>query len=215
MKKKIALLLASVMTIALAVPAFASVTTYPNAEPTRTVITEADSSITFKEPKVPKTIFNTSPTSEHSFKDMVGEDEKYTKVAYALGITYGMERSSVFVPDAKLSTEDAVTWLYRLVGGEGKNGIILPFMSKANGYAQKPLTWAAGINLVEKTVDPKAEISSSELKDMIEKLGYECNIVTSENSITRIRGIKVVLDSIYKGRSELIFNDFQNVAGEA
>ena len=209
MKRKIALLLAAVMTMALAVPAFASVTTYPTAEPTRTVITEADSSVTFREPKVPKTIFNTAPSSDHSFEDMVGEDKKYTSIAYGLGITYGMDVETVFAPESKLTYEDAVTWLYRLEDGVGKNGIILPFMSRANGYAQKPLTWAAGLNLVEKTVDPKAEVSSAEVRDMLEKLGYECNIVASENGITRIRGIRIILDSMYKGRNALVFDGFQ------
>lgn len=67
----------------------------------------------------------------------------------------GSYKKRSIYPDANLTVEDAVTFLYRLKGGEGKDGIIIAKMSEANGYAQKPLTWAAGLGLCEGSVDLK------------------------------------------------------------
>ena len=92
---------------------------------------------------------------------------------------------------------DAVTFLYRLKGGEGKDGIIIAKISEANGYAQKPLTWAAGLGLCEGSVEPKAEITVGQLVSMIDKLGYTAEgVVSTDNTITRIDGLKLILDSV-------------------
>ncbi|MDD5944668.1 MAG: hypothetical protein PUD43_02965 [Clostridia bacterium] len=170
--------------------------TSPNKESDRTVITEDGASTTFKKPKEPKTIYNTAPSAQHPFIDLTGANEDYGRAAFALGMTWGVTKDAYFSPDTTLSTEDAVTFLYRLKGGEGKNGIILAKISEANGYAVNPLTWAAGLGLVDKSVEPKKAITVSELKDMIEKLGYKTNIVGTDNSMTRIDGLKLILDSI-------------------
>ncbi len=172
------------------------VVTSPNKESDRTVITEEGNSTTFRKPKEPKTIYNTAPSANHPFIDVTGSNEDYARAAYALGMTLGMTKDALFVPDGTLSTEDAVTFLYRLKGGEGKNGIILDKISEANGYAQKPLTWAAGLGLVEKSVEPKSDITVTQLKGMLDKLGYTTNLVGTDNSMTRINGLKIILDSI-------------------
>ena len=206
MKKKLAVLLVAAMTLSLAVPAFANdgaaetnagpVVSSPNKESDRTVITEEGASTTFKKYKEPKTIYNTAPSAQHPFIDLTGANEDYGRAAFALGMTWGVTKDAYFSPDTTLSTEDAVTFLYRLKGGEGKNGIILAKISEANGYAVNPLTWAAGLGLVEKSVEPKKAITVSELKYMIEKLGYKINIVGTDNSMSRIDGLKLILDSI-------------------
>ena len=69
-------------------------------------------------------------------------------------------------------------------------------MSEANGYAQKPLTWAAGLGLVDGSVEPKSEITVAQLNSMIDKLGFKTNIVGTENTMTRMDGLKTILDSL-------------------
>ena len=109
-------------------------------------------------------------------------------------MTIGMVRGTQFVPDGTLTTEDAITWLYRLLDGESKNGIILTNISEANGYAQKPLTWAVGLGLVESTVEPKKEITVNELNAILAKLGYNTGLVGTDATMTRIDGLKQVLN---------------------
>ncbi|MCD8037057.1 MAG: hypothetical protein LUE88_06770 [Clostridiales bacterium] len=173
-----------------------SVTTSPNKVSDRTITTEDETSTTYTKVKEPKTIYNTAPSAEHPFTDVTGANEKYAKAAYALGMTQGVTADGIFAPDETLTIEDAVTFLYRLKDGEGKNGIILANISKASGYAIKPLTWAAGLGLVEKSVEPQDAVTVKELKDMLDKLGYTTNLVGTDNSMTRIEGLVIILDSI-------------------
>ena len=240
MKKRVALLVAAIMTVSMAVPAFAHevivegpdtqekteeivevaedeeetvevATVEPiviHPEKTRTDVTGNNNSVTYKEPKEVKTIYNTAPSAEHPFTDVTGANERYTKVAYALGMTWGISQGRLFDPESTLTLEDAVTFLYRLEGGEGKNGIILAKISEANGYAQKPLTWAAGLGLIDKNVSPKSEITVSQLKYMIEKLGYETNIVGTDNTMTRMNGLITILDSIIGGLDQINFGNY-------
>ncbi len=245
MKRKIALLVAAIMTMSMAVPVFAhdvvikgptekteettkeeaaaqetTVEEKTKVEPvvtrptnTRTGAGEESNSQTFKEPREPKTIFNTAPSAEHPFSDVTGANDKYIKAAYALGMTWGVSRGTMFDPEGTLSLEDAVTFLYRLEGAEGKNGIILAKISEANGYAQKPLTWAAGLGLIDRAAEPKSAVTVSQLKDMIEKLGYETNIVGTDNTMTRMSGLITILDSIIGGLDEINFGRYS--AGES
>ena len=170
------------------------IVTSPNKEKDREVVLEDGTAVTYSKVKEPKTIFNTAPSAEHPFSDVTGEDEKYAEAAYSLGMTIGMVRGTQFVPDGTLTTEDAITWLYRLLDGESKNGIILTNISEANGYAQKPLTWAVGLGLVESTVEPKKEITVNELNAILAKLGYNTGLVGTDATMTRIDGLKQVLN---------------------
>ncbi len=173
-----------------------SVTTSPNKVSDRTITTEDETSTTYTKVKEPKTIYNTAPSAEHPFTDVTGANEKYAKAAYALGMAQGVTADGIFAPDETLTVEDAVTFLYRLKDGEGKNGIILANISKASGYAIKSLTWAAGLGLVEKSVEPQDAVTVKELKDMLDKLGYTTNLVGTDNSMTRIEGLVIILNSI-------------------
>lgn len=172
------------------------IVTSPNKEKDREVVLEDGTAVTYSKVKEPKTLYNTAPSAEHPFTDVTGANEDYARAAYALGITVGMVRGTQFVPDGTLSMEDAITWLYRLQGGEGKDGIILSKISEANGYAQKPLTWAVGLGLVDGSVEPKAEITVKQLNDMLAKLGYGTNLVGTDATMTRIDGLKTILDSM-------------------
>ncbi len=172
------------------------IVTSPNKEKDREVVLEDGKAVTYSKVKEPKTIYNTAPSAEHPFTDVTGANEDYARAAYALGMTSGMVRGTQFVPEGTLTMEDAITWLYRLQGGEGKDGIILSKISEANGYAQKPLTWAVGCGLVDGSVEPKAEITVKQLNDMLAKLGYGTNLVGTDGTMTRIEGLKTVLDSI-------------------
>lgn len=173
------------------------IVTSPNKENDRVVVSEEGNKTTYSKVKEPKTIYNTAPSAEHPFTDLTGANADYGKAAYALGMTWGVTKNGVFNPDANLTVEDAVTFLYRLKGGEGKDGIIIAKMSEANGYAQKPLTWAAGLGLCEGSVEPKAEITVGQLVSMIDKLGYTAEgVVATDNTITRIDGLKLILDSV-------------------
>lgn len=173
------------------------IVTSPNKEKDRVVVSEEGTSTTYSKAKEPKTIYNTAPSAEHPFTDLTGANEDYGRAAYALGMTWGVTKNGIFNPDSTLTIEDAVTFLYRLKGAEGKNGIILSKISEANGYAQKPLTWAVGLGLCDGSVEPKAEITVAQLISMIDKLGYTVDgVVGTENTITRIDGLKLILDSI-------------------
>ena len=173
------------------------IVTSPNKENDRVVVSEEGNKTTYSKVKEPKTIYNTAPSAEHPFTDLTGANADYGKAAYALGMTWGVTKNGVFNPDANLTVEDAVTFLYRLKGGEGKDGIIIAKISEANGYAQKPLTWAAGLGLCEGSVEPKAEITVGQLVSMIDKLGYTAEgVVSTDNTITRIDGLKLILDSV-------------------
>ena len=172
------------------------IVTSPNKIKDREVVLEDGTAVTYSKVKEPKTIYNTAPSSDHPFTDVTGEEEEYARAAYALGMTIGMVRGTEFVPDTTLTMEDAITWLYRLQGGVGKDGIILAKISEANGYAQKPLTWAVGLGLVDGAVEPKAEITVKQLNDMIDKLGYTTNLVGTDATMTRAEGLKTILDSI-------------------
>ncbi len=172
------------------------IVTSPNKEKDREVVLEDGTAVTYSKVKEPKTLYNTAPSAEHPFTDVTGANEDYARAAYALGITIGMVRGTQFVPDGTLSMEDAITWLYRLQGGEGKDGIILAKISEANGYAQKPLTWAVGLGLVDGSVEPKAAITVKQLNDMLAKLGYGTNLVGTDGTMTRIEGLKTILDSM-------------------
>ena len=173
------------------------IVTSPNKENDRVVVSEEGNKTTYSKVKEPKTIYNTAPSAEQPFTDLTGANADYGKAAYALGMTWGVTKNGVFNPDANLTVEDAVTFLYRLKGGEGKDGIIIAKMSEANGYAQKPLTWAAGLGLCEGSVEPKAEITVGQLVSMIDKLGYTAEgVVATDNTITRIDGLKLILDSV-------------------
>ena len=172
------------------------IVTSPNKIKDREVVLEDGTAVTYSKVKEPKTIYNTAPSSDHPFTDVTGEEEEYARAAYALGMTIGMVRGTEFVPDTTLTMEDAITWLYRLQGGVGKDGIILAKISEANGYAQKPLTWAVGLGLVDGAVEPKAEITVKQLNDMIDKLGYKTNLVGTDATMTRAEGLKTILDSL-------------------
>ena len=172
------------------------IVTSPNKIKDREVVLEDGTAVTYSKVKEPKTIYNTAPSSDHPFTDVTGEEEEYARAAYALGMTIGMVRGTEFVPDTTLTMEDAITWLYRLQGGVGKDGIILAKISEANGYAQKPLTWAVGLGLVDGAVEPKAEITVKQLNDMIDKLGYTTNLVGTDATMTRAEGLKTILDSL-------------------
>lgn len=173
------------------------IVTSPNKEKDRVVVSEEGNTTTYSKVKEPKTIYNTAPSAEHPFTDLTGANADYGKAAYGLGMTWGVTKNGIFNPDANLTIEDAVTFLYRLKGGEGKDGIIIAKMSEANGYAQKPLTWAAGLGLCEGSVEPKAEITVGQLVSMIDKLGYTAEgVVSTDNAITRIDGLKLILDSV-------------------
>ena len=172
------------------------IVTSPNKEKDRSVVKEEGTSTTYSKVKEPKTIYNTAPSADHPFIDVTGANEDYVKAAYGLGMTWGMTKDAIFSPDTTLTMEDAITWLYRLEGAEGKNGIIIAKMSEANGYAQKPLTWAAGLGLVDGSVEPKSEITVAQLNSMIDKLGFKTNIVGTENTMTRMDGLKTILDSL-------------------
>ena len=173
------------------------IVTSPNKEKDRVVVSEEGNVTTYSKVKEPKTIYNTAPSAEHPFTDLTGANADYGKAAYALGMTWGVTKNGVFNPDANLTVEDAVTFLYRLKGGEGKDGIIIAKISEANGYAQKPLTWAAGLGLCKGSVEPKAEITVGQLISMIDKLGYTAEgVVATDNTITRIDGLKLILDSV-------------------
>ena len=172
------------------------IVTSPNKEKDRSVVKEEGTSTTYSRVKEVKTIYNTAPSADHPFIDVTGANEDYVKAAYGLGMTWGMTKDAIFSPDTTLTMEDAITWLYRLVGAEGKNGIIIAKMSEANGYAQKPLTWAAGLGLVDGSVEPKSEITVAQLNAMIDKLGFKTNIVGTENTMTRMDGLKTILDSL-------------------
>ena len=172
------------------------IVTSPNKEKDRSVVKEEGTSTTYSRVKEVKTIYNTAPSADHPFIDVTGANEDYVKAAYGLGMTGGMTKDAIFSPDTTLTMEDAITWLYRLVGAEGKNGIIIAKMSEANGYAQKPLTWAAGLGLVDGSVEPKSEITVAQLNAMIDKLGFKTNIVGTENTMTRMDGLKTILDSL-------------------
>ena len=172
------------------------IVTSPNKIKDREVVLEDGTAVTYSKVKEPKTIYNTAPSSDHPFTDVTGEEEEYARAAYALGMTIGMVRGTEFVPDTTLTMEDANTWLYRLQGGVGKDGIILAKISEANGYAQKPLTWAVGLGLVDGAVEPKAEITVKQLNDMIDKLGYKTNLVGTDATMTRAEGLKTILDSL-------------------
>lgn len=196
MKKRFAIVLASMMTLSTAVPAFANVTTSPNKESDRVAVSEDGKTITFQREKETKNIFNTAPSKTSPFKDVVGEDAEYVGAAYALGITSGMYGSTVFVGDSELTVEEVVTWLYRLEDGEDKNGRVIAKISEAYGYAQKPLAWAAGLGLIDYGISPKAKVTVSDVKEMVDKLGYKSNIVGSDDVVTRIRGLKIILDAV-------------------
>ena len=170
------------------------IVTSPNKEKDREVVAEDGTTLTYSKVKEPKTIFNTAPSAEHPFTDVSGEAEKYAEAAYSLGMTIGMVRGTQFVPDGTLTMEDAITWLYRLFDGEGKNGIILTNISEANGYAQKPLTWAVGLGLVGSTVEPKKEITVNEFNAILAKLGYNTGLIGTDATMTRIDGLKQVLN---------------------
>lgn len=170
------------------------IVTSPNKEKDREVVLEDGTALTYSKVKEPKTIFNTAPSADHPFTDVSGADEEYAAAAYALGMTIGMVKGTQFVPDGALTTEDAITWLYRLLDGEGKNGIILTNISEANGYAQKPLTWAVGLGLVGSTVEPKKEITVNEFNAILDKLGYSTGLVGTDATMTRIDGLKQVLN---------------------
>ena len=172
------------------------IVTSPNKEKDRSVVKEEGTSTTYSKVKEAKTIYNTAPSADHPFIDVTGANEDYVKAAYGLGMTWGMTKDAIFSPDTTLTMEDAITWLYRLEGAEGKNGIIIAKMSEANGYAQKPLTWAAGLGLVDGSVEPKSEITVAQLNSMIDKLGFKTNIVGTENTMTRMDGLKTILDSL-------------------
>ena len=49
----------------------------------------------------------------------------------------------------------------------------------------------------EGSVEPKAEITVGQLVSMIDKLGYTAEgVVATDNTITRIDGLKLILDSV-------------------
>ncbi|GFI62268.1 hypothetical protein IMSAG049_01444 [Clostridiales bacterium] len=169
----------------------------PNKETDRSVVATEGTSTTYGRTKEVKTIYNTAPSAQHPFSDLNGANEDYGRAAYALGMTAGMVTGSEFGPDSILTVEEAATWIYRLKGGEAKNGNIIAKISEAEGYAQKPLSWAAGLGLVEKSVEPKAEITVNQLKTMIDKLGCTTTVVGTDNTMSRIDGLKLILDSIY------------------
>ena len=225
MKKKIAIVLAAAMTMALAVPAFAHshqvVVNKPAAEEevaeeeeevvetaaeTEEVVVEettedvveevTEEEVTEEEVVEEETAVEPIVTSPNKIKDREVVLEDGTAVTYSKVKEPKTIYNTEFVPDTTLTMEDAITWLYRLQGGVGKDGIILAKISEANGYAQKPLTWAVGLGLVDGAVEPKAEITVKQLNDMIDKLGYKTNLVGTDATMTRAEGLKTILDSL-------------------
>ena len=140
-------------------------------------------------------VLDYAPDGDGYFVDLKGENAEYADAAYRLGTAWGIAKDGIFGPDETLTVEDTVSWLYRLAAERDKNGIVIPRAKEANGYAFKPLMWAVGMGLVDRDVDGKAPVTIEQLNFMLHKLGYESAEAGKDETITRIEGLKIILDS--------------------
>ena len=91
-------------------------------------------------------------TTENPFTDVPADSYYYKAVlwGYENGIVKGMS-DTTFAPDAVITREQAVTFLWRCYGGPDPQDANCPFEDVSSNYAYNAILWAVEQNVTQGT----------------------------------------------------------------